>query len=203
MTPFWAIYHGHPKMQFRALTAPANLKWEIQADAVLEGFEETHRILRQKLLDAQERQTKYAGGKEITFKVGDRLWLLTKHLRTTRPSKRHNYNRAGPYTVSKNIHQNAYKLDLPKTMPNHNVFHVSQLDRYTPPDVGGSPSEPQPTIVDQPGDEEPEVDQILDTKRRYRKLHNLVQCAGYSHVCTSWEPAENLENAQDLVNKFH
>jgi hypothetical protein len=29
MTPFWAMYHWHPKIQFRAPKAPANLKSEI------------------------------------------------------------------------------------------------------------------------------------------------------------------------------
>jgi len=42
ITPFWAMYHRHPKMQLRAPKAPANLKSEIQTDALLEGLEETH-----------------------------------------------------------------------------------------------------------------------------------------------------------------
>jgi hypothetical protein len=48
-----------------------------------------------------------------------------------------------------------------------------------------------------------EVERILDAKLHYRKLHYLVQWAGYSHVRTRWEPAENLENAQELVGDFH
>jgi hypothetical protein len=203
MTPFWAMYHWHPKMQFRAPKAPANLKSEIQADVVLEGLEEAHRILRENIQDAQELQMKYAGKKEITFEVGDRVCLSSKHCRMSRLSKKLNYKRAGPYTVSKIINQKAYKLDFPKTMRNHNVFHISELDRYTPPVVGQPPSEPHPTIVDVPGDEEWEVDRIADSKRRYRKLHYLIQWAGYSHVQTSSEPAENLENAQELVDEFH
>jgi len=203
MTPFWDVSHQHPMMQFETQIAPANLKSEIQADTVLEGLEETHRILRENQLDAQERQTKYAGGKEITFEVGDRVWLSTKHFHTTRASKELDYKRKGPYMVSKIINQNAYKLGLPKTMRNHNVFHISQLDWYTPSGVGQSPSKPQLTIVDEPGDEEWAVDRILDFKRRYRKLHYLVQWAGYSHVCTSWELAEYLENSQELVDEFH
>ena len=202
-TPFWAVYHWHPEMQFEAPKAPANLKSEIQADAVLEGLEETHRLLRGSILDAQERQMKYAGGKEITFEVGDRVWLLTKHFRKTRPSKKLDYKCAGPYMVSMIINQNAYKLDWPKTMRNHNVFHVSQLDRYTPPVVGQPASEPLLTIVDESGEEELEVDRILDSKRCYRKLHYLVQWAGYSHLRTSWEPADNLEHAQHMVDEFH
>jgi hypothetical protein len=51
--------------------------------------------------------------------------------------------------------------------------------------------------------EEWEVDRILDSKRRYWKLHYLVQWAGYGYVRTSWEQAENLGNALELVDEFH
>jgi hypothetical protein len=200
MTPFWAVYHQHPEMQFKTPKA-SSLKSETEADVLLEGIEETHRVLRENLLEAQEKQMKYAGGKEITFEVGDGVWLSTRHFRTTRSSKKLDYKRAGPYTVSKTINKNAYKLDLPKTMRNHNVFQVSLLDRYTPPTIGQPPSEPHPVIVDD--SEEWEVDRILDSKRRYRKLHYLVQWAGYSHVRTSWEPVANLENTQELGEEFH
>jgi len=124
MTPFWAVYHRHPEMPFEAPKVPANPKCEIQPDALPEGLEETHRLLPDSILDAQERQTKNAGGKEITFEVGDIVWLSTKHFRSTRPSKKLDYTHAGPYTVSEIINQNAYKLDLPKMMWNHNVFYV-------------------------------------------------------------------------------
>jgi hypothetical protein len=86
-------------------------------------------------------------------------------------------------------------------MRNQNVFHVSQLDHYTPPVVGQPSSEPHPVIVDD--SEEWEVERILDSKQRYRKLHYLVQWAGYSHIRTSWERFENFENARELIDEFH
>jgi len=109
VTPFWAVYHRNPQMQFKAPNAPADLKSEIEADAVLQGLEETHRILRENLLHAQQRQTKYAGGKQVTFEVGYQVWLSRKHFRTTRPSKKLDSKRTGPYTVGKIITKIAYK----------------------------------------------------------------------------------------------
>jgi len=119
----------------------------------------------------------------------------------TRPSKKLDSKQTGPYTVSNVINKNAYKLDLPYTIWKHNVFHVSLLDCYTPPTAGQALSEPLPTVIEASG--EWEVDRILDSKRRYRKLRYLVQWAGYSYVRTSWEQAENLGNAQELVDEFH
>jgi hypothetical protein len=102
--------------------------------------------------------------------------------------------------VSKVINKNAYKFDHPYMIRKHNLFHISLHDNYTPPTAGQTLSPPEPTVVDD--SDEWEVDSILNSKRRYRKLHYLVQWVGYSHLRTSWEPAENLENAQELVDKF-
>jgi len=83
MTPFWPMYHQNPEIQFNAPKA-SHLKSEDQADATLQGLAETHPTLRENIPEAWQRQTKYAGGKEITFHVGDKVWLSTKHFRTTR-----------------------------------------------------------------------------------------------------------------------
>jgi len=183
MRPFWANYHYHPPTQFKPPKVPSNMWSDILADATVSGMEETHRLLRESLLVAQARQSRYAGGKDVTFEVGNKVWLSTRHFRTTRPSKKLDYKRTGQYTVSKIKNKYAYKVDLPKTLRNHNVFHVSQLDHYSPLVVGQPSSEPHPLIVYDL--EEWEVERILDSKQRYRKLHYLFHWAGYSHIRTS------------------
>jgi transposase InsO family protein len=56
MTPFWANYHYHPPMQFKPPKAPSKMMSEILADATVSGLEETHRLLRESLLESQARQ---------------------------------------------------------------------------------------------------------------------------------------------------
>jgi hypothetical protein len=68
-------------------------------------MEDPHRLLQESLLEAQVWQSKYAGGKDVTFEVGNKVWLSTRHFRMTRPSKKLDYSRTGPYTVSKIINQ--------------------------------------------------------------------------------------------------
>ena len=102
----------------------------------------------------------------------------------TRPSKKLDYKRTGPYTLSRIINQNAYKLELTKTIQNHNIFHVSQLDQRTST-VTGQPSLERNPIRVNDLKEEWEVYRILDTKRRFQKLHYLVQWACYNDIRAS------------------
>jgi len=100
------------------------------------------------------------------------------------------YKRTGPYSVSMIINKNAYKLDLTKMMRNHNIFHLSQHDRYTAPVTGQPPSEPNIIIVDDL-EEEWKVDRIIDSQRLYWKLHYLVEWAGYTDIRSSRELAKS------------
>jgi len=86
MTPFWANYHYHPSTQCKPQKVTSNLRTEIRADAKSAGLEGTHRLLKQNLLEAQMRPSKYTAAKEMTFRVGDKVWLSTRNFKTTRPS---------------------------------------------------------------------------------------------------------------------
>jgi hypothetical protein len=101
ITQFRADYHCHPVMQFKAPKQPSSLNFEIQAVTSADGLEESHQTLCNNLQEAQAIQTKHAGDKQVVFKVADKVWLSTMHFRTTRSSKKLDYKRTGPYTVSK------------------------------------------------------------------------------------------------------
>jgi len=165
-------------MQFKCPKDPS-FRWQVQAESWMAGVEETHQILQENIIKVQKRQPKYAGGKDMTFAVGDTVWLSTRNLKTSRPSMKLDYKRTGLYTVSKIINKNAYKLDLWSPMRNHSILHVSLLDRYTPPVRGQLSSAAHPMIVEEI--EEWEVDRILDSRRHYWNLQYLIQWAGYNH----------------------
>ena len=165
------------------------------------GLEETHQTFRKNFQEAQANQKKYAGGKEVVFEAADKVGRSTRHFPTTRPGEKLDYKQTGPYTVGKVINKNAYKVDLPYVILKHNVLLVSMLAHYTAPTGSQPPSEPQLTVVDD--SDEWEVTPILDIKRRYWKMHYLVQWECYSYVRTIWDPAENLGTTQELVDEFH
>jgi hypothetical protein len=116
MMPFWAKFHYHQPIQFKPPKAPSNMRSEILADATVSRMDETHWLFQQCLLEAQVWHSKYAAGKNVTFEVSNKVWLSTRHIRTTRPSNKLDYKWPGPYTVSMITDKNSYKLELLKPL---------------------------------------------------------------------------------------
>ena len=86
----------------------------------------------------------------------------------------------GPFKVLQKVGYNAYKLELPPSMKIHNVFHSSLL--WLAPDdplPGQQIPEPPPIVID--GQDEWEVDKILDSRRHYQKLQYKVKWIGFDN----------------------
>jgi len=58
------------------------------------------------------------------------VWLLPRNIKTTRPSKKLDYKKIGPFKIVAKIGTSAYKLALPRSMAIHNTFHISLLEPY-------------------------------------------------------------------------
>ena len=54
-------------------------------------------------------------------------------------------------------------------------------------------------------DDEPEyeVEEVLDSRVRWRHLEYLVKWKGYDAAHNSWEPFANLQNAKRIITRFH
>ena len=84
----------------------------------------------------------------------------------------------------------------------HDVFHVDRLSPYKGNEVNGLEPPPlEPVTIE--GEEEYEVDHIRDSKMFGRTLKYLVRWTGYGEGEDTWEPAKNLEHAQEKVREFH
>jgi hypothetical protein len=92
LTPSLANYGYHTEMHF---TVPKeslpSFSFEKAADEQHGKLQAARDRLRESILEAQERQTRYASGKEMMFEVGDKVWLSAKHIQTARPSKKLDY----------------------------------------------------------------------------------------------------------------
>jgi hypothetical protein len=120
---------------------------------------------------AQNRQKQYADQhrRELTFQTGDQVYLSTAHIalpaRTQVRKLAPKYT--GPFTITHQISDLAYKLELPDHMRIHPVFHISQLKPYRPNDPArfpGRPEPPPPTLVSD-ADPSYSIDQVIDQRQ--------------------------------------
>ena len=106
--------------------------------------------------------------------------------------------REGPFKILERTSPVNYRLKLPEKWRMHNTFHAALLTPYEENDVHG-PNFPQPPpdIID--GEPEYEVERILrHTGKKARKYQ--VKWRGYDEL--SWEPAENLGHAEEVIRDY-
>uniref|UniRef100_A0A803TJ20 Gypsy retrotransposon integrase-like protein 1 n=1 Tax=Anolis carolinensis TaxID=28377 RepID=A0A803TJ20_ANOCA len=197
--PFFTNYGFHPHFFppfVETSEVPAAESWLQELTAVQE-------LLHQQLDQAKEDYKRHADrhrqpGPEI--KVGDQVWLSTRFLPSHRPCRKLDARFIGPYTVVAQLNPVTFKLQLPRSMRIHPVLHRSLLlpaDGVLP-DANRPP--PAPTMVD--GEEEFEVQDILDSRIHRRRLQYMIDWVGYGPEERSWEDASTV-HAPDLVQRFH
>ena len=149
------------------------------------------------------KETYEAGKKKAhVFEVGDKVWLSAKDIRIHQASQKLGPRQLGPYEVIEKVSELDYRLKLPPAMKVHNVFHVNRLSPWKGNDVNGL-RPPPPEAVEVEGEEEFEVEQILDSRIYRRGLQYLVRWEGFGEEDDSWEPAANVKNAGEKITEFH
>ena len=143
MTPFYANYGYHPVYtdcaspeQVQTLPDRLHQIHEVQARCQL-AIEKAQKVYKQ-----------YAnhGRQDLSFAIGDKVWLESYNLSTDAPSKKLAVKRLGPYTVLELVGPASYHLDIPVSWKVHNVFHVGLLSRTKEDTIPSRVPAPQPTI---------------------------------------------------------
>ncbi|MBW0472656.1 hypothetical protein O181_012371 [Austropuccinia psidii MF-1] len=95
-------------------------------------LQSVQRVVKEELESEIKRFKQYADiNREILpdFQPGDKVWLASKNIKKTRPTKKLSERRLGPFEVLKKIGSHAYHLKLPQQWKSvHPVFHVSLLE---------------------------------------------------------------------------
>ncbi|KAL5612428.1 uncharacterized protein BROUX77_002584 [Berkeleyomyces rouxiae] len=135
-------------------------------------------------LETQERHANRGRQAAEAFKVGDRVYLRLRNVRTIRPSKTLDWL-ALPYRVIQIVGTHAVKLDTPTGI--HPVFHVSLVRRARddplPSQVLANPEPPAIAPEEASGDlvaGEYLVDEILRHKVVDKRHKVLVQWTGWA-----------------------
>src|SRR6266705_3292316 len=96
------------------------------------------------------------------------------------------------------------KLQLPTQLKGvHPIVSVTNVRPYLPDEIVEHTADPcpGPEVID--GEEEYEVERILDSKYRYRKLWYFIKFSGWPNSETAWLPPKSLERSPELIVASH
>jgi hypothetical protein len=201
LSPFFVNYGFNPRSDFLGIqSTPARVPSVVTH---LDKIKEASLFLDMTLKAAQEDSKKYADQNRLhhSFAIGDKVWLLRKNLKTRRPSDKLDHLKLGPFKILEQVNAVTFKLDLPSSMRIHPVFHVSMLEVYSTNEIPNRTVPPPPPIeVD--GEEEYEVEDIVDARYFGKTLKFLVKWKGYLDHDNTWEPESSLTHCPDILSKF-
>ena len=170
-----------------------------------------HNDLKGAIKDMQHHYQIPADKKRIPaskIEVGNRVFILTRFIKSTRSTKKLSEKYLGPFEVIGKPGTHLYLIKLPNHLcAIHPVFYVSQIE---PASLSNIPNHvnPPPSPIEIDGNLEFEVAQILDSKLDWQRrdlLLYLIQWSGYEGTPDKylWILASDLENTAELVSEFH
>src|SRR5215469_13377488 len=116
-------------------------------------------------------------------------------------SKKLDHKQLGPFPIIEKVSSHAFRLGLTPAMSKlHNVFHVSLLELINKSSIPNHQQDPPPP-VEIAGEDEYEVDRIVNSERRCGRVLYLVQWKGYEDRpdFQTWETPDNVANASYAV----
>lgn len=209
MTPFFANKGFHPRMSF----VPDDTSYQTARDRVQAAKAEDITGTMQNVLDvmrgnaeaSQSAMKKQADKrrKEVSYEVGDQVFLSSRNITTDRPSKKLEDKMLGPFPVTKKVGA-SYELQLPVTMKVHNVFHPNLLRKDPDDPLPGQIQEPPGPIVTPEGDEW-ELEDVLSSRWHYNRLQYRCQWVNEKVKDLTWYNADGgkFKPAADLVADYH
>jgi hypothetical protein len=193
LSPFFANFGKHPNMFMEPINAVHAEKALVAANKMIDLHGQLNKNIekRNKTTELQANRTRRNGPQ---LKEGDKVYLLTKNLKTRLPSKKLDNVRVGPFLIEKVKGPVNYQLALPKDAKIHPVFHISLLE----PADAETPVQTQFHFETQEEDTF-EVEKILDDKDGQ---HFLVKWKGYADTENTWEPLTNLTNCRLVLTQY-
>ncbi|KAF8750946.1 hypothetical protein RHS01_09004 [Rhizoctonia solani] len=194
-TPFKLVYGRNPVMN--PSNVPANVP---EADAVADTLAQEWKEAEAALRMSKERMSRNQGIVP-EYSIGKRVWLDGRNVELRTNSNKLDPKQLGPFKVIEKISSHAYRLELPESLKIHNVFYVGLLSRSHKSPSQPFPERPPPETIE--GEEEYEVEQIIDSKQQKGKWFYLIKWKGYGPEDNSWEPEELLDHSQEEIKRFN
>jgi hypothetical protein len=194
VSPFFANYGYEADLrQGPDVTVP---RAKVKADQM----HALHVMLKEELEFVRLRMKRYYDKHRLEgprLERGGKVYLVSRNLRTKRPSRKLDFKKIGPFKIEERISTSNYRLSLPATMKlRTNVFHISLL-------------EPAPKnarlahdVEAEDEEEEWDVEEILDSRITNGQLEYLIKWLDFGPEDNSWQPVTNL-HCPEKIAAFH
>ena len=127
---------------------------------------------------------------------------MLEQFSTTQPSKKLQPRRWGPTKIKEIISKHIVKIQLPRNLKQQKVTDLYNISRLEPAAnsviLGQHQEPPPPVIVD--GEEEWEVEEILDGRKKRNSVQYLVRWKGGEE---DWRTPQELTDCQQLLEDFY
>ncbi|MBW0490867.1 hypothetical protein O181_030582 [Austropuccinia psidii MF-1] len=157
-SPFFTIYGRNPRFD------SIHISQDLPAGKLSTKLQSVQQVVKEELESAIRRFNKYSDRNMSIppdFQPGDKVWLASKNINTTRPTKKLSEIWLGPFEVLKKIGSHAYHLKLPQQQKSvHLVFHVSLLEPVSQSTIQNQHQLQSPLVIVEE-QEEWEVSQVL------------------------------------------
>ncbi|OJD11347.1 hypothetical protein ACJ73_09559 [Blastomyces percursus] len=183
----WVEKYRKPRFKPKSHSDP-------RGERIIQKLSNAVELAQASMATSQESYELYANSRRQPapeYKIGDKVWLDLRNIRTDRPSEKLD-RRCSKFPVIEKIGSHAYRLNTPPGI--HPVFHTWLL---RPAKNNRLPSQTQtdwqpPAIIAENGDEEYEVEEIVDERTNRRgQTEYRVRWRGWHDL--TWEPAAHLE----------
>jgi hypothetical protein len=189
-------------MSFTGEPTPERDQRRLEADQVEATMQQVHEHLRVEMRWSQAIQEEVANRGRVlgpNVQVGSQVWLDARNIWTTRPTRKLDWKRLGPFQVCKQVSPYAYELGLPASIRIHWVQPVSLLDVVVEDPLEGQVVPPPPPVeVD--GEEEYQVSSVENGRVYRNQLQYLIRWTGYDSL--TCEPAKFVDGLH-AVGEFH
>ena len=143
------------------------------------------------------------------YKRGHKVYINAEHLPAQHSTKKLDQKYYGPYEVVEAAGPSAYQVWILMSWKIYNIFNEILLKPYHEPQYPRQKAIEQEKWnkqEDETAENEYEVENLLDSwisKKGRGWLEYLIKWKNYPREDASWEPKENLRNAQELIEEFH
>ena len=167
-------------------------------------LEKVTKDMRDTLMLTKERMAKYynksVADNKPKFKVGDKVMVNGKNIKTIRPTKKLDQKIRGALKVERLVEPYAYELEIPAFVGRpHTVYHLLLLEQYPMNQIDGRQSPTPPPLLDLRPNEY-EIESIKVSQPVKGQVLYLCHWEGYYNDHITCELYKNLMNgAEEIV----